>query len=343
MAGDSLAVARTPTSCSTLFEPRDRSSFWSCAKTGGGPKIGPMDVHAGEWTTSSAKSPDHSRRVQRPDRLTLFTSSLQRHLPSSLHSESKQLQPKRIRFRSCIYAFLTRSLKLVLDSSITRLDVVRTHPLHCIPPRPIRGSFPACGTMCAHIPRRGPTAPQTDSDTPEIGDQVTARGACRRRSDLRGVFLLSCGGSRAASRTACDAHRMQRVRAPTLALDSPPSLSLSHWNPRLCASLLSQHRIFTKRESLLPHAARRLIYGVCLLSRPNSVLPLHCPIHFSPFMLSPPHLRFPIPPPSILPSSLSRDSNAVTHIGAAETRTCLCTRGSTALWMVIHRIARGFS
>ncbi|KAJ7930771.1 hypothetical protein B0H13DRAFT_2651868, partial [Mycena leptocephala] len=121
---------------------------------------------------------------------------------------------------------------------------------------------------------------------------------------------------------------MQRARAPTFALDSPPSLSLSHWNPRLRASLLSQHRIFTKKESLLPHAARRLIYGVCLLSLPNSVLPLYLSIPFSTFPLGPPHPRLPIPSPSILLLSLSRDSNAVTHVGAAETRTCLCARGS---------------
>jgi hypothetical protein len=83
------------------------------------------------------------------------------------------------------------------------------------------------------------------------------------------VGVCSCyrAGNRAQQAgTACDAHCMQRARAPTLALDSPPSLSLSHWNSRLRASLLSQHRIFTKRESLLPHAARRLIYGVSTFS-----------------------------------------------------------------------------
>jgi hypothetical protein len=63
-----------------------------------------------------------------------------------------------------------------------------------------------------------------------------------------GVTCGVCGKSRAASRTACDAHRMQRVRAPTLPLDSPPSLSLSLWTPHLpplTASHLHQKRITT--------------------------------------------------------------------------------------------------
>jgi hypothetical protein len=50
------------TYCSTLFEPRDRASFWSCVETGGGPKIMLMDVRAGEWTEQMKKDPSATTR-----------------------------------------------------------------------------------------------------------------------------------------------------------------------------------------------------------------------------------------------------------------------------------------
>ncbi|KAJ7930680.1 hypothetical protein B0H13DRAFT_1858493 [Mycena leptocephala] len=100
--------------------------------------------------------------------------------------------------------------------------------------------------MCVRIPRRGCAASQTDSDTPEIGDQGYRAG---NRAQQAG--------------TACDAHRMQRARASTLTLDSPlnHSLFVSLASPltRL-PPLTASHP--PQEELPLLRAAHRLIYRI---------------------------------------------------------------------------------
>ncbi|KAJ7930739.1 hypothetical protein B0H13DRAFT_2651855 [Mycena leptocephala] len=158
--------------------------------------------------------------------------------------------------------------------------------------------------MCARIPRRGRTASQTDSDTPEIGDQVAARGACRQRRDLWGCVLAIVRGI-THSETGLPATHIicsGRGHQPSLLTPHPVSLCpigipayLPPSSHSIASSPKENHYSRTLRVALLP--------------------------------------RLPIPPPSILPSLLSPDSNAdaVTHVGAVKARTSLCARGSAAL------------
>ncbi|KAJ7807391.1 hypothetical protein B0H13DRAFT_1929082 [Mycena leptocephala] len=79
------------------------AGFWNCVETVEGAKSVPWTfmLDSGQskdedWMKkekSSAKSPDHSRWVRRPDSLTLFTSSLQRHLPSTRQEASDSKVP----------------------------------------------------------------------------------------------------------------------------------------------------------------------------------------------------------------------------------------------------------
>jgi hypothetical protein len=94
--------------------------------------------------------------------------------------------------------------------------------------------------------------PRGQTMTPEIGTRSPTDGTWRvrmRRHDSRGCVLAIVWGIARSEPdicgTACDAHCMRRVQAPTLALDSPPNHSLFvSLDSRLYAFLSSQHRIF---------------------------------------------------------------------------------------------------
>jgi hypothetical protein len=220
--------------------------------------------------------------------------------------------------------FLTRSLKLALDSSITRLDVVRTHPLHCIPPRDpfLRAE------RCVRTSRGGDARPRRPTPTHwRLGTRSPAdgaRGACRQRSDLRGVGgIARSEPGLPAMHIICSGCGHQ----PSLLNPRPIIPSCLFTLPAYTPS--SPHSIASSSIRTTP--AHRASVNIRCVSTSSSLIPTpSSPSHSFLLLRAQPStpLCLPIPPPSILLSSLSRDSNAVTHVGAADTRTCLCARGS---------------
>ncbi|KAJ7930747.1 hypothetical protein B0H13DRAFT_1961170 [Mycena leptocephala] len=159
--------------------------------------------------------------------------------------------------RVSIYLFFFPSLFFLWAASMSLFPYYFLPSLFYIVLTFLRAERCACASRGGDVRLRRPTRTHRRLGTRSPADG--ARGACRQRSDLRGVRgIVRSEPGTPAMHIVCS----RRGHQPSLSTPHPIIPSLYLWTPRLRACLPSQHCIFTKKESPLPHAARRLIYGL---------------------------------------------------------------------------------